>query len=201
VPKIKKVNFYLKNETHKAVIFSGASGAGKSTIVKYLLENNEGIDFSISACTRPKRPHEVYGRDYYFLSVQEFKNKIVQTAFLEWEEVYEGNYYGTLKDELTRIWTAGKTAIFDVDVHGGLRLKNYFRERALAIYVKVPSLEILAERLTKRGTETEETIIRRMSKVAYEDSLAAQFDRVLVNEHLQSSLANAQALLTQFLTT
>ncbi len=193
------MDFCLSHEAHKAVIFSGPSGAGKSTIVKHLLKNNAETDFSVSACTRLRRPHEVHGIDYYFLSVQAFKLEVAQAAFIEWEEVYKDHYYGTLKKELARIWSAGKTAIFDVDVHGGLRLKNYLKEKALAIFIKAPSLAVLAERLAMRGTDSEESIARRLSKAAYEDSLAMQFDLVLVNEQLQTSLTKAQELLDLFL--
>ena len=141
----------------KAIIFSAPSGSGKTTIVKYLLTNNSDLGFSISASTRDKRGRtEQHGKDYYFLTPEDFKKKIDNDEFIEWEEVYEGNFYGTLKSEIERIWREGKNVIFDVDVKGGLNLKKYFGHKALAIFVKAPSIEVLKERLNDRGTETEE---------------------------------------------
>ena len=134
----------------KAIIFSAPSGSGKTTIVRQLLENNSDLEFSISACTRDRRGRqEVNGKDYYFLSPSEFKKRIDNEEFIEWQEVYAGNFYGTLKSEIERIWASGKNVIFDVDVKGGLNLKKYFGDRALAVFVKVPSLEILEQRLTR----------------------------------------------------
>ena len=189
----------MKEKTHKAVIFSGPSGAGKTTITRHLLKNNIAVDFSVSACTRSRRPHEIHGKDYYFLSVHEFKLKIIQGAFIEWEEVYTGDYYGTLKTEVARIWAAEQIALFDIDVQGGLRLKSYFKENALAVYIKAPSLQILKERLIKRATELEKNIILRTNKVTQEAIFASKFDVILINENLQKSLEEAQALLDKFL--
>src|SRR5688572_14421573 len=142
----------------KAIIFSAPSGSGKTTIVKYLLENNPDLGFSISASTRDKRGRsEKNGMDYYFLTPEEFKKKIDNNEFVEWEEVYEGNFYGTLKSEVERIWSQGKNVIFDVDVKGGMNLKKYFGPQALSIFVKVPSLEVLKHRLNDRGTESPES--------------------------------------------
>src|SRR5690554_3436052 len=153
----------------KAVIFSAPSGSGKTTIVKHLLKTNPQLGFSISACTRDKRGREEEnGKDYYFLTPEEFKEKIDQDAFVEWEEVYEGNFYGTLKEEIQRIWDQDKTVIFDVDVKGGLHLKEYFGDNALAIFVKVPSIDELKNRLKDRATESEESLSRRLYKAKFE---------------------------------
>jgi len=183
----------------KALIFSAPSGSGKTTIVRHLLATNPDLGFSISASTRDKRGRtESHGNDYYFLSPAEFKKKIDDDEFIEWEEVYEGNFYGTLKSEIERIWKSGKDVIFDVDVKGGLNLKKYFANRGLAIFVKVPSLEILKERLSDRGTESEESLSRRLFKANFEMTFQDKFDVVLVNENLERSLAEAQQLYDDF---
>lgn len=183
----------------KALIFSAPSGSGKTTIVKHLLKTNSDLGFSISASTRDKRGRtESHGKDYYFLSPEDFKKKIDNDDFIEWEEVYEGNFYGTLKSEIDRIWNAGKNVIFDVDVKGGLNLKKYFADKALAVFVKVPSLDILKERLSDRGTESEESLSRRLFKAKFETSFQDKFDVVLVNKNLEKSLAEAQRLYDQF---
>lgn len=183
----------------KAIIFSAPSGSGKTTIVKHLLENNPDLGFSISASTRDKRGRtEQNGKDYYFLPPKEFKKKIDNGEFVEWEEVYEGNFYGTLKSEIDRIWAEGKNVIFDVDVQGGLNLKKYFGDKALAVFVKVPSLEILKERLNDRGTETHESLSRRLFKAEFEMTFGDKFDKVLVNESLDKSLVEAQRLYDDF---
>jgi guanylate kinase len=147
----------MEKKSPKIIILSGPSGAGKTTIAQHLVQNNACVRFSVSACTRSRRPHEIHGKDDYFLSVHEFKHKVEQGAFIEWEEVYTGNYYGTLKTEIASIWAAEKAAIFDTDVQGGLRLKSYFRENALAVYVKEPSLQGLIDCLTKRKTESKKS--------------------------------------------
>lgn len=185
----------------KAIIFSAPSGSGKTTIVKHLLKTNPDLGFSISASTRDKRGRtEQHGKDYYFLTPEEFKKKIDDNEFIEWEEVYEGNFYGTLKSEIDRIWKQGKNVIFDVDVKGGLNLKKYFGDKALAVFVKVPTLEILKERLNDRGTESAESISRRLFKANFEMSFQDQFDKVLINENLHKSLAEAQMLYEEFKT-
>lgn len=183
----------------KAIIFSAPSGSGKTTIVKHLLKNNPDLGFSISASTRDKRGRtEQNGKDYYFLPPKEFKKKIDNNEFVEWEEVYEGNFYGTLKSEIDRVWKEGRNVIFDVDVKGGLNLKKYFGDKALAIFVKVPSLEVLKERLNDRGTETQESLSRRLFKAEFEMGFCDKFDVVLVNESLEKSLAEAQRLYNDF---
>lgn len=183
----------------KALIFSAPSGSGKTTLVKYLLQNNADLGFSISASTRDKRGRtEQDGKDYYFLSPEEFKKKIDSDEFIEWEEVYEGNFYGTLKSEIERLWKEGKNVIFDVDVKGGLSLKKYFGDKALAVFVKVPSLDVLKERLKDRGTESEESLSRRLFKAKFEMSFENKFDVVLVNEVKEKSMAEAQRLYDTF---
>ena len=183
----------------KALIFSAPSGSGKTTIVKYLLENNPDLGFSISASTRDRRGRtEVDGKDYHFLTPEEFKEKIDANEFIEWEEVYAGNFYGTLKSEIERIWAEGKNVIFDVDVKGGINLKKYFGDKALSVFVKVPSIEILAQRLNSRGTETEERLSRRLFKAKFEMSFQDKFDVVLLNEDLAKSVAEAQKLYNHF---
>ena len=184
----------------KAIIFSAPSGSGKTSLVKHLMQQVPNLGFSISACTRDKRGrHEVHGRDYYFLSIDEFKNNIDQDAFVEWEEVYAGNFYGTLKEEVHRIWKEGKAVIFDVDVKGGLALKKYFGEQALAIFVKVPSLDVLESRLNDRGTESEESLSRRIYKAKFEMTFEAQFDVTVFNDDFTRSSADTVALVTEFL--
>ncbi|WP_057939484.1 guanylate kinase [Algoriphagus resistens] len=184
----------------KAIIFSAPSGSGKTSLVKHLIQTIPNLGFSISACTRDKRGrHEVHGKDYYFLSQEEFIKKIDEGAFIEWEEVYAGNFYGTLKEEIQRIWDSGKAVIFDVDVKGGLALKKYFGEQALAIFVKVPSLDVLAERLNDRGTETEESLSRRLFKAEFESKFEPQFDVTVINDEFAKSSAEAEYLVNEFL--
>jgi guanylate kinase len=190
----------MRHESHKAIIFSGPSGAGKTTIARHLLDNNARLAFSVSACTRARRPYETHGRDYYFLSVHEFKRKIAQDAFMEWEEVYAGSYYGTLRTEVASIRAAEQTVVFDMAVQGSLKLKSYFKENALSVYIEAPSLQVLKDRLRQRKTEQEGDIALRIQKVTTETSLATQFDTILYNEHLPTSLVQAQVLLDKFLT-
>lgn len=186
--------------TGKLIIFSAPSGSGKTTIVKHLVNLRGDLGFSISACTRDKRGRsEENGKDYYFLSPDEFIKKIDNQEFVEWEEVYPGNYYGTLKSEIERIWATGKHVIFDVDVKGALHLKEYFGEKALAIYVKVPSLAILEQRLRDRGSETEDSFSRRMFKVKFEMTFQDKFDVILVNDSLKDSFEKAEKLVADFI--
>jgi guanylate kinase len=184
----------------KAIIFSAPSGSGKTTLVKHLVAKMPNLGFSISACTRDKRGRsEENGKDYYFLSAEDFKRKIDEDAFIEWEEVYEGNFYGTLKEEIQRIWDSGKHVIFDVDVKGGLNLKKYFGEKALGIFVKVPSIEVLKERLNDRGTESEESLSRRLYKAKFEMGFEDQFDVSIVNDDKERSTKEAEELVSEFL--
>lgn len=183
----------------KAIIFSAPSGSGKTTIVKHLLANRDDLGFSISACTRDKRGRkEVDGQDYYFLTIDDFKRKIDEDQFVEWEEVYPGGYYGTLKSEVNRLWNEGKNVIFDVDVKGGLKLKKYFGDKALAIFVKVPSEKELEKRLRERGTETEDSLSKRLFKVKFEMTFKDQFDVILLNDNLEESLEKAEKLYDSF---
>lgn len=179
----------------KCLIFSAPSGSGKTTIVKHLLENNPDLGFSISACTRDRRGrNEENGKDYYFLSPDEFKARIENEEFIEWEQVYEGAYYGTLKSEIERLWAQGKHVVFDVDVLGGLKLKEYFGNKALAIFVKAPDIATIEERLKARGTETAESLSRRLFKVNFEMSFQDKFDKVLINNELELAFSEAQKL-------
>ena len=184
----------------KVVIFSAPSGSGKTTIVHHLANTFENLGFSISASTRDKRGRsEVNGKDYYFLTPEEFKSKIDYDEFIEWEEVYPGNFYGTLKSEIDRIWKQGKHVIFDVDVKGGVNLKKYFGDRALAVFVKVPSLEILKKRLKSRKTDSESSISQRLFKAKFEMSFENAFDIILLNENLEDSLEKAENLVVDFI--
>ncbi len=184
----------------KAIIFSAPSGSGKTTIVKHLLETNPRLGFSISASTRDRRGRtETDGRDYYFLTPEEFKRKIDNDEFVEWEEVYSGNFYGTLKTEVQRIWDSGKAVVFDVDVKGGVALKKYFGDQALAVFVRVPSMEELEQRLTLRATETEDSLSQRLFKAKFEMSFEDKFDVTLVNDNLEETLQEAEKLVNDFI--
>jgi guanylate kinase len=184
----------------KLIIFSAPSGSGKTTIVKELLARNSYLDFSISACTRDKRGrNEIHGKDYYFLTPEEFKIKIDNNEFVEWEEVYVGAFYGTLKSEIDRIWAQGKHVIFDVDVKGGLQIKEHYKDRALAIFVKIPSMEILEERLRGRNTDSEESISRRLFKAKFEMAFQDKFDMVIVNDDLEKAVSVAQKAIDEFI--
>jgi guanylate kinase len=183
----------------KAIIISAPSGAGKTTIVRHLLAVIPELEFSVSACSRAKREAETDGHDYYFISVDEFRKKIEFDEFVEWEEVYPGNYYGTLKSELQRIWGKRCFPIFDVDVVGGLNLKKYFGEKGLAICIRPPSISELKERLQKRGTETEESFKMRLGKAENELTFAEQFDFIIVNDQLEHACAEAVGIVNEFL--
>ena len=182
----------------KAIIFSAPSGSGKTTLVRHLLQHNRDLAFSISATTRERRLQEQDQRDYYFLTPSTFKAKIEESAFVEWEEVYPDRFYGTLKSEIDRIWQQGKNVIFDVDVKGGLSLKSYFEDQALAVFVKVPSLAALESRLTARNTESPERIAERVQKAKYEMTFAPKFDVTVVNDQLEQSLGQVQQLYDEF---
>lgn len=183
----------------KCIIFSAPSGAGKTTIVRYLLRQIPSLTFSISAASRQPRGKEVNGVDYHFFSVEDFKAKIANNDFVEWEEVYTNNFYGTLKAAVLEAWEAGKTVVFDVDAVGGMNLKTIFGERALSIFVKPPSLFVLEQRLKNRGTETPEQIEMRLSKANEELSHASKFDYVLLNDNLEKACADVKAKVTKFI--
>lgn len=183
----------------KAIIFSAPSGAGKTTIVHHVLQHLSELEFSISATSREARKVERDGKDYYYLSVEEFKSKIDQGEFVEWEEVYLNQFYGTLKSEVERIWSHGKHVIFDVDVVGGLNLKKHFKDRALSVFVKPPSIESLRLRLLNRKTETEESIKKRLDKSAREMAYASSFDYILVNDDLEQACSEAITVIKEFL--
>jgi guanylate kinase len=184
----------------KALIFSAPSGAGKTTIVRHLLENAQfELEFSVSATTREKRNAELNGIDYYFLSIDEFKDKIKKEEFYEWEEVYTDHFYGTLKSEIQRIWKKGKNVIFDVDVNGGINLKNQLGENALSIFVMPPSIEALEIRLRGRNTEDETRVQTRMEKAKNELKKSKEFDEILLNDILEDALDEATKLAVDFL--
>jgi guanylate kinase len=183
----------------KLIIFSAPSGAGKTTIVKHLLTKGYGLEFSISATSRAPRSTETHGKDYYFLTQNEFQQKVANGEFLEWEEVYAGTCYGTLKSEVERILNKGKHVIFDVDVVGGTNIKKYYGDEALAIFVKPPSIDELRKRLVGRSTDSAEVIEKRVQKAEYELTFAPNFDVVLISRELPVTLANAEELVSNFL--
>lgn len=186
--------------SNKVVIFSAPSGAGKSTIVNHLLGLHPELEFSISATSRAPRGQEQHGVEYYFYSADEFRQMIAQERFVEYEEVYSGSFYGTLKSEVERIWAKGHTIIFDIDVQGGVNLKRIFGDQALSVFIQAPSVEVLRERLIGRGTDTEEAIAKRVAKAASEMEFAAgKFDYTLINDDLQTALAEAERVVGGFL--
>ena len=183
----------------KVIIFSAPSGSGKSTIVNYLLAKDFGLEFSVSATCRAPRGEEKPGKEYYFFSTDEFKERIEAEDFLEWEEVYPGCFYGTLKSELERIWKAGHAVVFDVDVVGGVNIKKIFGDQALSVFIKAPSVEVLRQRLIGRGTDSMEKIEQRVAKAEYEMTFADKFDVVIVNDNLDTALAEAEKAVRDFL--
>jgi len=183
----------------KLIIFSAPSGSGKSTIVNHLLEQGVPMEFSISACSRAPRGEEKDGEHYYFLSPEEFRSKVDTDEFLEWEEVYEGRYYGTLRSEVERIWAKGKHVIFDIDVVGGVNLKKHFGDQALSVFIKVPSIEILKERLTLRNTEDETNLKMRLDKAEEEMGFAKDFDLVILNDDLKRAQQEAFDKISAFI--
>src|SRR6201992_3065763 len=186
------------SQNGKLVIFSAPSGAGKTTIVQHLLKKTPGLEFSISATTRKARGDEKEGKDYYFISKEEFLHRIAKKQFVEFEEVYSGTFYGTLRTEIERIWKKGKTVIFDIDVEGGLHLKRKYGEQALAIFVQPPSLEVLIERLSGRGTDSPEKLKERFAKAEKELNYAPQFDIILKNHDLKIACEEAEILVKNF---
>ncbi len=183
----------------KLIIFSAPSGAGKTTIVKHLLQQKLGLEFSISATSRAMRHTETNGKDYYFLTSDEFKKKIENDEFLEWEEVYSGTFYGTLKSEVERIRNNGKHVIFDVDVVGGCNIKKYYGDEALAIFVQPPSVEELRNRLVCRSTDSPEVIEKRVAKAEYELTFADKFDVIIVNDDLGRAQQQAEKVICEFI--
>ena len=185
--------------TGKMIIVSAPSGAGKTTIVKHILNQDFNLEFSISATSRPKREGEIHGKDYYFLSKEEFRSKIKNEEFVEWEEVYEGRYYGTLKDEVKRIWGEGNNVIFDVDVKGGISIKKLFSKESLAVFIQPPSIEELKNRLVNRSTDSIEDIQVRVDKAAYEMTFANEFDLIVINDNLEEACSKAVSEIQIFL--
>ncbi|QIE60041.1 guanylate kinase [Rasiella rasia] len=186
------------NKGGKLIVFSAPSGSGKTTIVRHLLGIKAlNLEFSVSATSRAPRGEEVHGKDYYFLTLEDFKHKMKTDAFLEWEEVYRDNFYGTLHSEVERIWAMGKNVIFDIDVVGGLRIKKKYAERTLAVFVKPPSVEELKIRLKKRKTESDEKINMRIAKASVEMATAPRFDYIIENDTLEHALAEAERLVAQ----
>ncbi|MGC8864546.1 MAG: guanylate kinase [Bacteroidales bacterium] len=183
----------------KVIIFSAPSGAGKTTLVKEVMRQIPGLGFSVSATSRKPRPGEVDGKDYYFITAEEFKSKVERGEFVEWQEVYPGTFYGTLHSEVRRLWDEGKHVIFDVDVVGGTNLKHIFGPKALAIFIQPPSLEVLRQRLIQRGTDTAEAIEKRLAKASYELGFAKEFDRVIINDRLDIAISEALLAVQSFL--
>lgn len=184
---------------NKIIILTAPSGSGKTTIVKQLLQRSSSLAFSISACTRTPRQGEVHGKDYYFLEESDFKKKIEEDAFIEWEMVYTGKYYGTLKSEVDRIWSEGKAPLVDIDVLGALNIKSQYGDKAISLFIKAPSVEELRKRLTARGTETPQMLQERLDKAAYELSFAERFDRIVVNDNLERAIGETMEVISSFL--
>lgn len=185
--------------TGKSIILSAPSGSGKTTVVRHLLEAGLNLSFSVSVCSRPPRPGEVDGKDYFFIGVDEFRNRISNNEFVEWEEVYPDQYYGTLKSELERIWNQHRHVIFDVDVVGGMNLKQTFGTNALAVFVQSPSPDILEKRLRERSSDPEEKIQTRIAKAESEMQYADRFDVILINDRLEDTLRKAEKMVRAFL--
>lgn len=189
----------MNNVNEKVVIVCAPSGSGKTSIVKYLLDSGLPLALSVSATSRTKRAQETDGKDYYFISADEFRTRVANGEFLEWQEVYENQFYGTLLSELDRIWKAGNAVIFDVDVLGGLNIKKHFGDKALSVFIKPPTLECLRQRLLGRGTETPETLKKRLDKSEFELSFEDKFDKVILNDTLSVAQREAYNLISGFL--
>jgi len=183
----------------KLIVISAPSGAGKTSIVHHLLKNMPELSFSVSACSREKRDNETHGKDYYFLGVEGFQNKIKEAAFLEWEEVYENQYYGTLKSEIERIWSERKTVIFDVDVIGGLNIKKQYPKECLSLFIMPPSVDVLRERLSGRGSESEAKLEMRLAKAEQEISKNQEFDKVILNDDFGIACEETIEVITNFI--
>jgi guanylate kinase len=186
-------------QANKIIIITAPSGAGKTSITKFLLHKYPSLAFSVSAATRSPRSEEKQGKDYYFMSVEEFTKKIQQQAFIEWEMVYEGKYYGTLKSEIERIWNEGKTPLLDIDVKGAIHVQQQFQQTTLSVFIQTPSVEVLRHRLESRGTESAESLQARINKAAYELSFSHAFNAVVVNQYLEKACTETEALVSDFL--
>lgn len=187
------------SEKGKVLIFTAPSGSGKTTIVRHLLKKYAFLGFSVSATTRDKRSHETEGKDYYFLNHEAFSLKIREKAFVEWEEVYSNQYYGTLKSEITRVWEEGKHIVFDIEVKGATNIKKIYGEDALAVFIKVPTLQQLVKRLKARKTETDASLRKRIKRIKKELTFEKSFDVVLINDVLEDTLINAERIVKDFL--
>jgi len=183
----------------RLIVISAPSGAGKTSIVHQLLKFIPELSFSVSASSRERRGNEVDGKDYYFLGVEGFQKKIKEDAFLEWEQVYENQYYGTLKSEIKRIWSEGKIVIFDVDVLGGLNIKKQYPKECLSIFIMPPSIEVLAERLIGRGSESDESVKKRLDKAEEETSKRGQFDTIILNDDFKTACEQTKEIITNFI--
>ena len=188
-----------KKKEGKVLIFTAPSGSGKTTIVRHLLNKLDILGFSVSATTREKRPHEVDGKDYYFISRDDFSKKIKEKAFIEWEEVYQDQYYGTLKSEVNRVWNEEKHIVFDIEVKGATNIKELYGDQALAVFIKVPTLQELVRRLKARKTETEASLKKRIKRIKKELTFEQSFDVVLINDDLEKTLAKAEQIVLEFL--
>jgi len=183
----------------KMIVFTAPSGAGKSTVVRHLLKKFDRLDFSVSATTRAPRPGEIDGQHYYFIAIDEFRKRVEQGDFVEWEEVYPGLLYGTLKSEIDRLWNLGKVIVFDIDVKGAINLKKLYGDKCLTVFVKAPTLEILVGRLKNRQTETPESLEKRIARIREELKYENSFDRVLVNDVLSNTLRDAEQIVEIFI--
>ena len=188
-----------KKKEGKVLIFTAPSGSGKTTIVRHLLEKFDFLGFSVSATTRDKRPHEVDGKDYYFISKDDFSKKIKNKDFIEWEEVYQDQYYGTLKSEVNRVWDEGKHIVFDIEVKGATNIKKIYKDQALAVFIRVPTLQELVRRLKSRKTESEASLKKRIKRIKKELTFEKSFDAVLINDDLEKTLHEAEQLVMNFL--
>jgi len=197
--KIYILHLRMTDTSHKIIIITAPSGAGKTSITRYLLEKYPTLAFSISAATRLPRGTEKNGVDYYFMSVEDFQRKITENAFAEWEMVYEGKYYGTLKSELERIWAEGKTPMLDIDVKGAIHVQQQYPLSTLSIFIEPPSVDELQNRLESRGTETAESLQTRLNKAAYEISFKHHFDKTIVNKDLAEACAETEKVILDFL--
>ena len=183
----------------KLIVISAPSGAGKTSIVHYLLKNIPELAFSVSACSREKRENEIHGEDYFFLGVESFKNKLAENAFSEWEQVYKNQYYGTLTSEIERIWSAGKTVIFDVDVEGGLNIKKQYPTECLSVFIMPPSLEVLQERLIARGSESTDSLQERLDKAEEEIAKNQEFDSIILNDDFDIACKKTMEVIHNFI--